>query len=267
MVAVVCFPRQNRVLAKNGNGVPGRVSGANDKTEKALGNSLVPLSPSRKFTARAALVDLHDSSRKLLTECFRQFGIDAIPMSAEKADRLAKEKFDACVIRVGNHAAPTLEAARKSRSNSRMVIYGLGGSTKDAMGLSQYGLNAVFNEPLERPAALKMVRSTQMLVLHEFRRYVRIPVVAHVSIAAGSKRFDATSHEISSGGMSLNCSEDVTSGVPMEVSFALLTLPRIWVRGTVTWTKPAGMMFGLRFDARDERRHRIKEWVDSYLET
>ncbi len=66
-----------------------------------MGNSLVPLSPSRKFSARAALVDLQESSRGLLTECFRQFGIDTVPMSSEKAQRLSTEKFEACVIRVG----------------------------------------------------------------------------------------------------------------------------------------------------------------------
>jgi len=232
-----------------------------------LGNSLVPLSPSRKFSARAALVDLQEQSRSLLTECFRQFGIDTVPMTAEKAVRMATEKFEACVIRVGSHAAPVLESARKSRSNSRMVIYGLGGTLKDAMKLSPYGINAVFNEPLERPAALKLVRATQMLVLHEFRRYVRIPVITEVSILAGQSRFSASSHELSSGGMSLKSGEEVSPGQPVEISFALLTLPRIWIRGTVSWYKPASKTFGVRFDTHDERRLRIKEWVDSYLES
>jgi hypothetical protein len=232
-----------------------------------LGNSLVPLSPSKKFSARAALVDLQEQSRGLLTECFRQFGIDAVPMSSEKASRLATEKFEACVIRVGNQAAPVLESARRSRSNSRMVIYGLGGTLKDAMQLSPYGINAVFNEPLERPAALKLVRATQMLVLHEFRRYVRIPVITEVSMLAGQKRFSASSQEVSSGGMSLKSDEDVSPGTPVEISFALLTLPRIWVRATVSWYKPASKTFGIRFDQHDERRLRIKEWVDSYLES
>jgi PilZ domain len=231
-----------------------------------LGNSLVPLSPSKKFSARAALVDLQESSRSLLTECFRQFGIDTVPMTAEKAERLATEKFEACVIRVGSQAAPVLESARKSRSNSRMVIYGLGGTLKDTMNLSPYGINAVFNEPLERPAALKLVRSTQMLVLHEFRRYVRIPVITEVSILAGQSRFSASSQELSSGGMSLKSGEEVSVGQPVEISFALLTLPRIWVRSTVSWYRPASKTFGVRFDPHDERRLRIKEWVDSYLE-
>lgn len=233
-----------------------------------MGNALVPLAPSRKFAARAALVDLQESSRTLLSECFRQFGIDSISMTSDKAERLGTEKFEACVIRVGNHAAPVLESARRSRSNSRMVIYGVGGTVKDAMKLSQYGINAVFNEPLERPSALKLVRATQMLVLHEFRRYVRIPVVTQVSLVAGQKHhFDATSIEVSSGGMSLKSGEEISSGVPVEMSFSLLTLPRIWLKGTISWTKPANKMFGVRFDPRDERRLRVKEWVDAYLES
>ena len=232
-----------------------------------MANALVPLSSSKKLLARAALVDLQEASRSLLQECFRQFGIDAISMTSDHARRLSTEKFEACVVRVGSQVEHVLESARGSRSNNRMVIYGVGGSIKDAMKLSKYGLNAVFSEPLERPAALKLVKATQMLVLHEFRRYVRIPVITEVSITAGKAHFSASSVELSSGGMSLKSAEDVSAGLPMEVSFSLLTLPRIWVRGHVSWTKPGQKLFGVRFDPRDERRLQIKQWVDSYLES
>ena len=159
-----------------------------------------------------------------------------------------------------------MESSRTSPSNSRMVIYGLGGSAQEAMRYSKYGINAVFHEPLERSAALKLVRATQMLVLHEFRRYVRIPVMTEVSIVPKSgRRFSATSLEVSSGGMSIKSTEDLGTGHTVEVSFALLTLPRIWVRGTVTWRKAKGL-FGIRFDPQDERRRRLKEWIDAYLE-
>ena len=70
---------------------------------------------------------------------------------------------------------------------------------------------------------------------------------------------------ISTGGMSVKSTEDVAPGTALEVSFALLTLPRIWVRGQVTWRKP-NKTFGVRFDAKDERRMRIKEWIEAYLE-
>src|SRR5215469_9574853 len=202
----------------------------------------MPLSSSRKFTARAALVDLQESSRSMLSECFRQFGIEVVPMTSDHAGRLTKEKFEACVIRVGSSVENVLESARGSRSNSRMVIYGLGGNAREALKLSKYGLNAVFHEPLERPAALKLVKATQMLVLHEFRRYVRIPVITEVSVIANKKHLTASSLELSSGGMSLKSPEEIAQGTGVEVSFALLTLPRIWVRGTVSWCRPAAKL-------------------------
>jgi hypothetical protein len=67
--------------------------------------------------------------------------------------------------------------------------------------------------------------------------------------------------------MSLKSAEQIASGQPLEVSFALLTLPRIWLRANVTWTKPAVQLFGIRFDSSDIRKAKIKEWVDSYLES
>ena len=203
----------------------------------------------------------------ILSDCFRQFGVEATVMTGNVPDRLKKEKFEACVLKLGPDAEAAMESARTSASNSRMVIYGVGGSAQEAMRYSKYGINAVFHEPLERQAALKLVRATQMLVLHEFRRYVRIPVITEISIVtADSRRFTATSHEISSGGMSMKSAEDVSVGTNVEISFALLTLPRTWVRSTVTWRKP-DKTFGVRYDPQDDRRMRIKEWIDAYLES
>ena len=229
--------------------------------------TLPPIRPSKKAAARAALVDIKESSRTILTECFRQFGIETLVIHEDAAARMQAEKFEACVIKLGPEAEAVMGAARTSPSNSRMVIYGLGGSAQEAMRYSKYGINAVFNEPLERPAALKLVRATQMLVLHEFRRYVRIPVITEVAVVtADSRRFTATSQEISSGGMSMKSAETMLPNQGVEISFALLTLPRIWCRGNVSWLKPASKSFGVRFDMQDERRGRIKEWIDAYLE-
>jgi len=227
--------------------------------------SVLPPLVTKKSTARTALVDLRDSSRALLIECFRQFNIETVVMSSDAAERMRTEKFAACVLPLANGAEAVMEAARSSPSNSRCVIYGLGGNAQEAMRYSKYGINAMFHEPLERPAALKLVRSTRMLVLHEFRRYVRIPVMTEVSIVCSdSRRFSASSVEMSSGGMSLKSSEEVTSGTNVDVTFSLMTLPRVWVRGVISWKKPKS--FGVRFDPTDERRIKIKHWIDSYLE-
>jgi hypothetical protein len=220
----------------------------------------------RKTAARVALFDLTEASAQLITDCFRQYGIETVSIAREQASRLQHEKFEACVLPLEETAGSIIELARSSASNSRIVIFGLGGTAQDAMRYSKLCINAIFHEPLERSAAMKLVRSTRMLVLHEFRRYVRIPVMTEVGIVmADGGRMTATSQEISSGGMSLKGHHVPEQDLHVEVTFSLLTLPRVWVRGQVTWRKN-NKSFGIRFDATDERRQRLKEWIAAYLE-
>jgi hypothetical protein len=218
----------------------------------------------RKASARSALIGLNEPHQALLSECFRQFGIDTVVMTSNAPERMQKEKFEACVLSLGKSAESVMEAARSSPSNSRCIIYGVGGSAQEAMRYSKYGINAMFNEPLDRSAALKLVRATRMLVLHEFRRYVRIPVMTEVLLVGDGRRITTSSIEVSSGGMSLSSAEDFSIGTNVEVGFALMTLPRVHVRGVVSWRKPKSL--GVRFDQADERRLNVKRWIDSYLE-
>jgi len=229
-----------------------------------FGTALAPIPQTKKAAARIALVDLKDNTRTIRSECFKQFGIDSVVMTGNVAERLKKEKFEACVVKLGPGAQAVMEAVRTSPSNSRLVLYGLGGSAQEAMRYSKYGINAIFHDPVERSTALKLVRATNMLVLHEFRRYVRIPVITEVAVK-GPKTFTASSLELSSGGMSIKTAEEVGNGQAVEVSFALLTLPRLWIRGNITWRKPKHS-FGVRFDTNDDRRRKLKEWIDAYLE-
>lgn len=233
----------------------------------APGSSVASIPATKRASARVAFIGIKESARITLTDCFKQFGVDTIVVKDNAPERLSKEKFDACVLSLGTDAEAVMLAARTSASNSRIVIYGLGGTAREAMRYSKYGINAVFQEPLERPSALKLVRATQPLLLHEFRRYVRIPVITEITLTTNDgKRLMASSQEISSGGMSMKSADEVTAGSPAEISFALLTLPRIWVRGTTTWQNPRTKSFGFKFDPSDDRRLRIKEWIEAYLE-
>ena len=233
----------------------------------ATGTSTAHLPVHRKTAVRVALYDLPSAATTLLNECFRQYGMESITIPADNADRLAREKYDACVIPLESDVEAVIGLARNSASNGRIVIYGLGGSAQDALRYSKYCINAVFHEPLERSAALKLVRSTRPLVLHEFRRYVRVPVMTEVSVVANEGTpLIVTSQEISSGGMSVKGTHSLEPGTLVEVSFSLLTLPRIWIRGYVTWKKP-NKTVGIKFDANDDRRQRLKEWIVAYLDS
>src|SRR6202789_1070378 len=189
------------------------------------GAVLAPLPAHRKSVARVALFDLPEPSAQLINECCRQHGIEPAPIPRDNSHRLQREKFEACVLPLDETAGSIIELARASASNGRIIIYGLGGTAQDAMRYSKLCINAVFHEPLERSAAMKLVRSTRMLVLHEFRRYVRVPVMTEVGIVlADGGRMTATSQEISSGGMSLKANQSPELDSLIEVSFSLLTL-------------------------------------------
>jgi len=81
--------------------------------ENALGTApaRTPASPAKKTAARVALVDLKESSRFLLNECFRQFGIETVLVSSSAAERLRQEKFEACVLPLAPGAEAVMEAA------------------------------------------------------------------------------------------------------------------------------------------------------------
>jgi hypothetical protein len=230
-----------------------------------MGNTGVAVS---KVVAKLASVGVDEASNAFLHDCFKQFGIHVIPVSGEMPDVLGRQKFEACVLRLYDpDAEKILASARNSPSNRRMVIYGIARNTLEALRFSSYGINAIFDEPLERQGVLRVVRSTHLLVIHELRRYVRIPVVTETDIDVGStKNLVAASVEVSAGGMSVRCPVPVPSRDAVRVSFALPGGKQIKVRASVCWSRPKENLYGLRFDTSDDGRLAVRAWIDLYLE-
>jgi hypothetical protein len=160
-----------------------------------------------------------------------------------------------------------LKAARNSPSNRRLVIYGIARNTQEALRYSSYGINAVLDEPLDRQSVLKVVRATHLLVIHELRRYVRIPVASQVEIDTGNRTpFAVTAVEVSSGGMSVRSSSPLPKTEVVRLNLALPGLEKLSVRAFVCWYRDSDKIYGLRFDPTDERRLRVRGWIDQYLE-
>lgn len=219
----------------------------------------------KKAVPRVALVGLDEATSAVLSDCFRQFDIQTVSLSGNVGLKLQKEKFEAMVVRLDEHADKLFEAARTSPSNRRIVIYAVAPGPRQALRHSRFGINAVLDEPIERQAVLRIVRATHLLVVHELRRYVRIPVVTQVALDAGNRNVKAQSQEISGGGMSFRAAAKVTVGTTVEASFDLPGKAGIKVRATICWARDLDGMSGLRFDPEDERRLRVKEWIDDYL--
>lgn len=223
---------------------------------------------SGKITARVASIHIDPACNTFLNDCFRQFGITVVPADDDPIVLLNRQKFEACVLRLYDPEADRiLKAARNSPSNRRLVIYGIARNTQEALRYSMYGINAVLDEPLDRQSVLKVVRATHLLVIHELRRYVRIPVASQLEIDVGGRAsVVATTVEISSGGISIRCLTPLPKTEPVRLILTLPGIERLSVRAFVCWYRESDKVFGMRFDPTDERRLKVRGWIDQYLE-
>ena len=224
---------------------------------------VVPLA--RNVSVRAAFIGLDKGTQALLQECFRQFGIEAVVLAPDAVDRLNAEKFAAAVLLLDEHAPEVLRAIRKSPSNSRMVVYGISINKGEALKYSKFGINVVLDKPVDRQNTLRALRSTHLLVLHELRRYVRVPLVTEVRLDTGTQKVPGISCEISSGGMSLHTRHKFPVPSQVQVNFELPGRGEVSVRAVVCWTRHSEELAGLRFEPSDERRNLVRGWTDEYL--
>jgi len=159
-----------------------------------------------------------------------------------------------------------LKAARNSPSNRRLVIYGIARNTQEALRYSSYGINAVLDEPLDRQSVLKVVRATHLLVIHELRRYVRIPVASQVEFDVNGRPIVGTTVEVSSGGISIRCLAPLPKSDAIRLTLSLPGIEKLYVRAFVCWYRESDKVYGMRFDGTDERRLKVRGWIDQYLE-
>ena len=219
----------------------------------------------KKAAARAALIHVDSATTPILRDCFKQFGIEA--HAVDDPQRLHKEKFDACVITLNEHAESFLKEARESRSNRRIVVFAICGSVGEAIRYSKYGINVLLEKPIDRQAALRAVRATHLLIINEFRRYVRIPIVVKVEAVAGLQHISGSTEEVSGGGMSLRYKGKLAIGDELQATFDLPDAPAIKVKGLVCWVRPEQSTAGVRFDPPEQPgRDAVRRWIDGYLD-
>jgi ActR/RegA family two-component response regulator len=221
----------------------------------------------KKVAARAVLVNVDTVTAAVLRDCFKQFNIEVQTLSPEDAQRLQKEKVDAIVVWLDDKAGEILEIVRTSRSNRRAVIFGICGSVGEAIRYSKFGINVLLEKPVDRQNALRAVRTTHLLIIHEFRRYVRIPIVAKMDAVIGMAHVTGSTVEVSGGGMSIRYKGKLTMNDDIQVTFDLPGQSGIKVRGLICWLRPNDSTAGVRFEPPEQPgRDAVKKWIDQYLE-
>lgn len=220
----------------------------------------------KKAMCRAALVNLDDNNAAILRDCFKQFRIQTVELVLQDGKIFDQEKYDAGVVRLQPGCEALLAAMRQSPRNRSMMLYGIYAPGQDLRPFTSYAINVMMTDPLDRQSTLKTVRSTHLLVLHEFRRYVRVPMITEVQIEYEHDRYSGTSVEISGGGMSLQAKVPAKLGNAAEIYFSLPGNVSLGCAATVSWMDAGEGTLGLRFDPEDKRRSEIKSWIENYLE-
>jgi hypothetical protein len=221
-----------------------------------------------RIAARTASIRIDPACNSFLHDCFKTYGIHIVSLAGDPVAQLQRQKFEACLLRLYDpDAEKILEAARNSTSNRRIVVYGIARNTKEALRYSSYGINAVLDEPLDRPSVMKVVRSTRLLVINELRRYARVPMVSRAVIDTSSGSFPVMTVEISSGGLSVCSPATVPAKNAVTVSVTLPRGSRFSLRAVLCWErKGTDKVYGLRFDSTDPARLKVREWIDQQLE-
>jgi len=218
-----------------------------------------------KRNPRVAIFHLDDASCVLLRDSFKQFNIDVV--CTTELDVLERQKFEGCVAPLYTREGLSVPAfVRNSSWHRRMVIYGVGDAA-DLRKASQFGISVLIDRPIGRTAATKAIRATRLLLLNEFRRYVRIPLATEITLEQESRRAFGTTVEISGGGMSVQCKEwNLKRDAPVSITFRLPDRPELVIKATVCWEDRDAHQVGIRFAADAEQRSMVKAWIDEYLE-
>jgi hypothetical protein len=217
-----------------------------------------------KVAPKVALVQLDAPATETLTRAFAQCGIQTVQVAEDFATRLGREQFQGCMVRLDEHAPTILEAVRSSRSNHRIILYGILTQDTDVCRFSKYGINVLLDSRLDRNAVLKVARSTSALLLNELRRYVRIPLVVEVSVESRNGTLSGSTREISGGGMSVQLTGHAQiSSDNARLTFSLPDKPTATIGASSCWQKDS--LVGFQFESSDPARRIVKDWISSFL--
>lgn len=214
---------------------------------------------------KVALINLDERAVSMFVHAFRELKIQSVPFEITDYQELGKERFDGCVLNLSPGFEPIAESLRKSRRDKSVFIYGLLPPERGIGEVSKFGINVVIREPITRQSIAKVLRPTHFLVLHEFRRYVRIPLVAEAELKSFNSTVQCSTVELSGGGMSVQTDARLATGDAVECVIRFPDAKNLACAGIVCWTKPESNLLGVQFDSFDRKRQLIKNWIEEYL--
>ena len=190
---------------------------------------------------------------------------------AKKASEiLISEKFDAIIIDCDDlpGGVEVLQGLRATPSNRSSVAFALLNgkktTTQEAFGM---GVNFVLQKPVNTLNASRCFHAALNFMERERRRYFRQPVKMPVRVVLGEKELQATSTDISEGGIALMLRQSLPKTATPRLQFTLpdtrLTLD---VETELAWADLKGRV-GLRFlNVPQSSVELLEGWLNQQLE-
>ena len=186
------------------------------------------------------------------------------------ADMLIADKFDAIIVDCDDLSGglALLQALRNTPSNKSSVAFAvLNGkctTTQQAFGM---GANFVLQKPISNLNASRCFHAALNFMLKERRRYFRQPVKMAVKVVLDGKILQATSTNISEGGIALMLREALPKGATPHLKFALPQSDiRMEIEAEVAWTDMKGLV-GFRFHhIPKSSQQELEHWLDQRME-
>src|ERR1700724_2826830 len=183
---------------------------------------------------------------------------------------LLSEKFDAVIVDCDDlkGGLALLEWLRATPSNrscvSFAILNGKKTTTQQAFGM---GANFVLQKPISALNATRCFNAALNFMIRERRRYFRQPVKMLVKVVLEGKILNATSTNISEGGIALMLREALPKGSSPRLNFSLPGKDiHLEVEAEVAWVDVKGLA-GFRFhDVPKIAQEQLELWLDEQME-
>src|SRR5271167_2568016 len=188
----------------------------------------------------------------------------------QAADILIAEKFDAVIVDCDDlkGGLEVMEGLRSTPSNKNSVTFAiLNGRKTTTQQAFSMGANFVLQKPISVLNASRCFHAALNFMIRERRRYFRQPVKMLVKVVYEGKTLNATSTNISEGGIALMLREALPKGAAPHLKFSLpRTNTRIEVEAEVAWADVKGLA-GFRFhNVPKSSQEKLEQWLDEQME-
>jgi CheY-like chemotaxis protein len=186
------------------------------------------------------------------------------------ADILITDKFDAVIVDCDDLSGglAVLEGLRTTPSNKNSVAFAvLNGKRTTMQQAFGMGANFVLQKPISLLNASRCFHAALNFMIKERRRYFRQPVKMLVQLVFDGKTLNATSTNISEGGLALMLREAPPKGASPRLKFSLPdTKINMEVEAEVAWVDVKGLA-GFRFhNVPPSSQAQLEKWLDDRLE-